>query len=61
MNLTEKITALEEVERYLETCTTKEQVDRGMAMMIDIEQRYAETLTEIMEEVAPDYIPMERQ
>ncbi len=61
MNLLQKTAALEEVERYLKTCTTVEQVDRGMSMMIDIEQQYAETLTEIMEEVAPDYIPMERQ
>lgn len=61
MNLHERNKALQEAERYLEACTTKEQVDRGLAMVIDIEQRYAETLTELMEEVAPDYIPMERQ
>lgn len=59
MNLKQKIAVLEEVEKYLETCTTVEQVDRGMSMMVDIEQQYAETLTELMEEVAPDYIPME--
>lgn len=61
MNLTQKIAALEQVEKYLESCKTKEQIDRGLAMLIDIEQQYAETLTELMEEVSPDYIPMEIQ
>lgn len=61
MNGTQRIRALVEVETYLEGCTTKQQIDRGIAMMLEIEQRHIDYLTELMEEVSPDYIPMELQ
>lgn len=59
MNLHERNQALQEVEKYLETCSTKEQVDRGIAMVIEIEQKHIDYIVELMEEHAPDYIPVE--
>ncbi len=59
MNLHQRNQALEEIEKYLETATTKAEVDRGISLIIEVESKYADYLTEIMEEVAPDYIPME--
>lgn len=59
MNVHQRSQALTEIEAYLETCTTKEEVDRGISLIIEVESKYYDYLTEIMEEVAPDYIPME--
>ncbi len=59
MNLQQRNQALEEIEKYLETATTKAEVDRGISLIIEVESKYYDYLTEIMEEVAPDYIPME--
>lgn len=59
MNLQQRNQALKEIEKYLETATTKAEVDRGISLIIEVESKYHDYLTEIMEEVAPDYVPME--
>jgi len=59
MNLHQRNQALAEIEKYLETCQTKAEIDRGISAMAEVESKYADYLTELMEEVAPDYIPME--
>jgi hypothetical protein len=59
MNLHQRNAALQEIEKHLETCTTKEQIDRAVSQTIEVESKYADYLTELMEETAPDYIPME--
>lgn len=61
MNSLQRRKALVEVETYLEGCKTKQQIDRGIAMLLEIEQKHIDYLTELMEEVSPDYIPMELQ
>jgi len=55
----EKNNELLKVEKYLETCKTKEEVDRAVAMLLEIQQKYVDYLTELIERVSPDYIPME--
>lgn len=55
----EKSNELLKVEKYLETCKTKEEVDRAVAMLLEIQQKYVDYLTELIERVSPDYIPME--
>lgn len=55
----EKSNELHKVEKYLETCKTKEEVDRAVAMLLEIQQKYVDYLTELIERVSPDYIPME--
>lgn len=55
----EKSNELHKVEKYLETCQTKEDVDRAVAMLLEIQQKYVDYLTELIERVSPDYIPME--
>ena len=59
MNLHQRNQALAEIEKYIETATTKAEVDRGISLIIEVESKYYDYLTEFMEEVAPDYIPME--
>ena len=59
MNEQQRKQAYIELEKYLEACTTKEQIDRGVQMAMEIEQKYIEYLEEVIEEVAPNYNMMD--
>lgn len=61
MNEHQKAEALAEVEKYLLTCKTKADVDRAVAMLVEIQSKYIDYLTELIETISPEYVPMEQQ
>lgn len=54
MNAKEHDEALDRVEAYILQCKTKEEIDRGIAMVIEIEEQYIDYLTYLIEEVLPE-------
>jgi len=61
MNQIEANATLEEIEKYLSVPRTKQEIDRACAIIDEIYQRHIQYLDDLIEKVAPDYIPMERE